>query len=209
MALTGLFLAFFLIIHLAGNLQLLLPEEVAHTQFNTYSHVLSGNIIIKLVSYILYLSILYHIVDAIMISLANRKANDKSYNKDNRGEVSNWISRNMGILGIIILIFLVIHFKDYWYIYKFGAPPIDAEGNKDLFIIVMNSFTQLWYVIVYVIAILALGFHLIHGINSAFRTLGFYHEKYVKVIKYAGHIFATLITIGFAVIPIIIYIKQL
>jgi succinate dehydrogenase / fumarate reductase cytochrome b subunit len=87
MALTGLFLAFFLIIHLLGNLQLLLPEEVAHTQFNAYSHFLSGNLLIKMVSYVLYFSILYHVFDALVITIGNWKANDQSYKKDSRAEV--------------------------------------------------------------------------------------------------------------------------
>jgi succinate dehydrogenase / fumarate reductase cytochrome b subunit len=209
MALTGLFLAFFLIIHLLGNLQLLLPEEVARTSFNSYSHFLSSLLPIKIISYLLYASILYHVFDALWITLANRRANDKSYNSDNRAEVSSWISRNMGVLGTLILIFLVIHFKDYWYVYKFGSPAIDAEGNKDLYIIVVESFKSLWYVILYVIAILGLGFHLIHGVSSAFRTLGVYHPKYIKWIKYIGYAFSVLITIGFVIIPIFIYLKQL
>jgi succinate dehydrogenase cytochrome b subunit len=209
MALTGLFLAFFLIIHLLGNLQLLLPEEVGHTQFNAYSHFLSGNILIKIISYVLYASILYHVFDAAWITLTNRKASDKNYNSDNRAEVSGWISRNMGILGTLILIFLVIHFKDYWYIYKFGSPPVDAAGNKDLYLIVVASFKEWYYVAGYVMAIIALGIHLLHGISSAFRTLGVYHPKYIRWLKYLGYIFSILITIGFAIIPILIYIKQL
>ena len=208
MALTGLFLAFFLIIHLLGNLQLLLPAETGHTQFNAYSHFLSGNLLIKVVSYVLYAAILYHILEALLITLANRKASDKSYKTDNRNEVSGWISRNMGILGSVVLIFLVIHFKDYWYVYKFGQPAVDAEGNKDLYLIVINSFHELWYVILYVVAIIGLGLHLIHGISSAFRTLGVYHEKYIRWIKYLGYVFSVLITLGFAIIPIIVYLKQ-
>ena len=209
MALTGLFLAFFLIIHLLGNLQLLLPEAVGHTQFNAYSHFLSGNMLIKMVSYVLYFSILYHAFDAALITYDNWKANDKSYKKDKRAEVSGWISRNMGILGSLILIFLVIHFRDYWYVYKFGSLPLDAEGNKDLYILVVDSFKELWYVILYVIAILALGLHLIHGVSSAFRTLGLYHEKYILWMKYVGYLFSIFITLGFVIIPIIIYLNQL
>ena len=209
MALTGLFLAFFLIIHLLGNLQLLLPEEVAHTQFNAYSHFLSGNLLIKMVSYVLYFSILYHVFDALVITIGNWRANDKSYKKDSRAEVSGWIVRNMGFLGTLILIFLIIHFKDYWYVYKFGSPPLDVEGNKDLYLIVVDSFKELWYVILYVIAIIALGLHLIHGVSSAFRTLGLYHEKYIKWMKYIGYLFSIFITIGFAIIPVLIYLKQL
>jgi len=209
MALTGLFLAFFLIIHLLGNLQLLLPEEIAHTQFNAYSHFLSGNLLIKMVSYVLYFSILYHVFDALIITIGNWRANDTSYKKDNRAEVSGWIARNMGLLGTFVLIFLVIHFKDYWYVYKFGSPPLDVEGNKDLYIIVVDSFKELWYVVLYVIAIIALGLHLIHGVSSAFRTLGLYHEKYIVWMKYIGYLFSIFITLGFVMIPIIIYLKQL
>ena len=209
MALTGLFLAFFLIIHLLGNLQLILPDEIARTQFNNYSKVISSLSIIKLVSYVLYASILYHVFDALWITIMNWKANAKSYNTDNRAEVSGWISRNMGFLGSLILIFLVIHFKDYWYVYKFGTLPTDAEGNKDLYQIIVDSFSVLWYVILYVIAILALGLHLIHGVSSAFRTLGVYHPKFIKWIKYIGYAFSIAITTGFVIIPIIIYFKQL
>lgn len=209
MALTGLFLAFFLIIHLLGNLQLLLPEEEAHISFNAYSHFLSSLLPIKIVSYVLYASILYHVFDAAWITFNNWRASDKSYNTDNRAEVSSWISRNMGILGSIILIFLVIHFKDYWFVYKFGSLPTDADGNKDLYIIVVESFKVWYYVAGYVVAILALGLHLIHGVSSAFRTFGVYHAKYIKWIKYIGHSFSVAITIGFVIIPIFIYIKQL
>ena len=209
MALTGLFLAFFLIIHLLGNLQLILPDDIARTQFNNYSKVISSLSIIKLVSYVLYASILYHAFDALWITIVNWRANDKSYNTDNRAEVSGWISRNMGFLGSLILIFLVIHFKDYWFVYKFGTLPTDSEGNKDLYQIIVDSFSVLWYVILYVIAILALGLHLIHGVSSAFRTLGVYHPKFIKWIKYIGYAFSIAITAGFVIIPIIIYFKQL
>lgn len=206
MALTGLFLAFFLIIHLLGNLQLLLPDEMAHSQFNAYSVFLSGLSLIKVVSYFLYATILYHVFDAIILTLENRKANAKGYKADSRGEVSGWISRNMGILGTLILIFLVIHFKDYWYIFKFGELPLDADGNKDIYMLVVSSFKELWYVILYEIALLALGFHLWHGVKSAFRTLGVYHPKYVLWIKYLGYAFAVAITLGFMIIPVHVYI---
>ena len=209
MALTGLFLAFFLIIHLLGNLQLLIPGEIGKLQFNSYSHLISGLSVIKMVSYVLYFSILYHVFDAAWLTYDNWKANDKSYKKDKRAEVSGWISRNMGILGSIIFIFLIIHFRDYWYVYKFGSLPLDAEGNKDLYTIIINSFQDLWYVVLYVIAILALGLHLMHGVSSAFRTLGLYHEKYIKWMKYIGYLFSVLITLGFVLIPIIIYLNQL
>lgn len=104
MALTGLFLCFFLVIHLLGNLQLLLPADQARESFNSYSQLLSGNIFIKIVSYVLYASIIIHAVDALIITLKNKKTAGK-YVYDQRGASSKWYSRSMGILGAIILIF--------------------------------------------------------------------------------------------------------
>ena len=208
MATTGLFLCFFLVIHLLGNLQLLSPESVAREQFNWYSHLLSGNILIKLISYVLYLSLIGHAAYALLITRINLKANGTKYVYDKRSQVSSWNSRNMGILGTIILIFLVIHFKDYWYQYKFGSLPVDVKGNKDLYTIVIRSFEQGWYVCIYEVSFVALGFHLLHGFFSASRTLGLYHPKYGKAIRWFGWIYSLSVTLGFMLIPIYIYYNQ-
>jgi succinate dehydrogenase / fumarate reductase cytochrome b subunit len=205
MAITGLFLSFFLIIHLLGNLQLLLPAAEAQLQYNSYSHLLGGNIVIKLVSYVLYLCILLHSIDAIYLSFKKRKANGTSYSYDRRGRASSWYSRNMMALGIMIFVFLVIHFKDFWYHYKFGELPVDTNGNKDLYTIVVVSFEQLWYVVLYIVAILALGYHLLHGVFSAHRTMGIYHPMYNRIINIAGKSFAVIITIGYIIIPLFLY----
>ena len=98
MALTGLFLCFFLIIHLAGNLQLLLPTNVAQWQFNFYSKLLSENIFVHIISYILFASIIAHAVYALVITINNRRANGKRYEYDRRGVSSKWYSRKMGLL---------------------------------------------------------------------------------------------------------------
>lgn len=205
MALTGLFLSFFLIIHLLGNLQLLLPAEEAQLQYNSYSHFLGGNLLVKLIAYVLYLCIFLHSLDAIYLAHKKRKANGLSYSYDRRGRSSTWYSRHMMALGIIIFVFLVIHFKDFWYAYKFGALPPDANGNKDLYTLVVVSFGQLWYVILYIVAILGLGYHLLHGVFSAHRTMGLYHPVYNKVIKVISAVFAALITLGYVIIPLFLY----
>ncbi|MFD1630439.1 succinate dehydrogenase cytochrome b subunit [Pseudopedobacter beijingensis] len=204
MGLTGLFLCFFLTIHLLGNLQLFLPAEEARIQFNWYSHLLSGNALIKLVSYILYLSIIIHVVDSIIITSKNKKASTP-YQYDKRKRASKWYSRNMGILGTIILIFLVIHFKNFWYVYKFGEMPLDEQGQKDLYQIVVTTFQEGWYVVIYVIAMIALCYHLLHGISSAFRSFGLYHPKYVRWVKYIGYAFSIIVCTGFALMPIYIF----
>ncbi|WP_268225747.1 succinate dehydrogenase cytochrome b subunit [Sinomicrobium oceani] len=207
MALTGLFLAFFLIIHLLGNLQLLLPDEVAREQYNWYSHLLAGNIIIEIIAIVLYACILLHLADAIYLTIRGRKVSG-NYRLDKRARASTWYSRNMMFLGAVIFAFLVIHFKDFWYQYKFGTLPLDEKGHKDLYTLVVTAFGQLWYVIVYIIAIIALGYHMLHGVFSAHRTLGLYHPVYNRIVRTAGVVFSVAMTFGYAVIPIVIYIKQ-
>lgn len=206
MALTGLFLCLFLVIHLAGNLQLLLPPERAELQFNLYSKILSGNLIIKVISWLLFASIIAHSVYALVITLKNRRSAGGSYAFDRRRSASSWYSRNMGILGSIILIFLIVHLKDFWYVYSFGAVPLDAEGNKDLFTIVVAAFGNWWYVALNVIAFLALGFHLIHGFHSAFKTLGAYPDRLSRIIYYGGIGFSLALTAGFVFIPIYVFL---
>jgi len=207
MALTGLFLCFFLIIHLLGNLQLFLPAPQGQIQFNHYSELLSGNILIAIISYVLYFSIFGHAVLALIITIQNRRSGG-IYRHDKRSRASKWESRNMGFLGTIILVFLVIHLANFWYVYKFGVIPVDANGRKDLYTVVMNVFAIKWYVIIYSISMVALGYHLRHGVYSATRTLGVYHPKYVRWLKIIGLVYTYSITIGFIAIPIYIYLKQ-
>ncbi|WP_353102131.1 succinate dehydrogenase cytochrome b subunit [Myroides odoratus] len=207
MAGTGLFLCFFLLIHFLGNTQLFLEPEHAQQSFNAYSHFLTGNPLVKAVSYVLYLSILGHAIYALIITSMNQKAGG-SYKRDNRGRASKWYSRNMGVLGVIILIFLVLHFQNFWYVYKFGEIGLDAKGNKDLYTVVVTAFQELWLVVVYVIAMIALAYHLIHGITSGVRTLGLFHPKYVRWINVFGIAYAVILCVGFALMPIYIYITH-
>jgi succinate dehydrogenase / fumarate reductase cytochrome b subunit len=205
MALTGLFLCFFLIIHLLGNLQLLLPVSSAAESFNHYSALLSGNIFIKMISYVLYFALIAHAVDALYITIQNKKVAAK-YAVDERKKVSKWYSRNMGLLGTILLIFLVIHFKDFWYVYKFKQLPLDSAGNKDLYTIVIHAFSSWWYVVLYVLSMFALGYHLLHGFKSAVRTLGLYNPLYAEYARVFGVIYSYSITIGFSIIPIYVHL---
>jgi succinate dehydrogenase / fumarate reductase, cytochrome b subunit len=144
MALTGLFLCLFLVVHLLGNLQLLLPAQVAQWQFNFYSKLLSGNIFIQLVSYILFASILAHAIYALVITIKNRRSNGKRYEYDRRGVSSKWYARRMGLLGTIILFFLIIHLRDFWYQLQFGHVPLDKDGQKDLYTLVVTVYQNGW-----------------------------------------------------------------
>jgi succinate dehydrogenase / fumarate reductase, cytochrome b subunit len=208
MALTGLFLCFFLVIHLFGNLQLLLPAEVARWQFNFYSKLLSENLFIELISYILFASILAHAIYALLITLQNRRANGKRYEYDRRAVSSQWYSRSMGLLGTILLFFLVIHLRDFWYQLQFGHVPLDKDGQKDLYTLVIRVYQNGWYVLIYVLSMAALGYHLLHGFFSAARTLGFYNARYVHWVKIVGGIYSIGISAGFALIPVYLHFAR-
>lgn len=208
MAGTGLFLCFFLAIHLLGNLQLLLPAAEAKEQFNWYSHLLAGNMLIRIISWVLLIAIIAHAVYALILTRKSNKANGAKYVYDQRSSSSTWNSRNMGLLGTIILVFLVIHFKDFWYKADFTIINLDEHGNRDLYTIVVATFQQWWYVLIYEISFIALGFHLLHGFFSAARTLGLYHPKYVNLVRYTGWVYTAFITTGFMLIPIFIYFNH-
>ena len=208
MALTGLFLCFFLVIHLFGNLQLLLPTAVARWQFNFYSKLLSENLFIELISYVLFASILAHALYALLITIQNRRSNGRRYEYDRRSVSSRWYSRKMGLLGTIILFFLIIHLRDFWYRLQFGHVPLDKDGQKDLYRLVVSVYQNVWYVLIYVLCMAALGYHLLHGFFSAARTLGFYNARYVQWVRVFGWVYSVGISAGFALIPIYIYFTR-
>lgn len=202
MALTGLFLISFLVIHLIGNLQLL--KDDGGEAFNVYAYFMTHNPLIKTISYILYASILIHALWALFLSIQNRKARgSEGYAISNKA--SSVASRNMGILGTVIFIFIVIHMKDFWAEMHWGSVPTktyDGQEVKDLYALVAGAFAQSWYVALYVISMIMLAFHLWHGFASAFQTLGLNHAKYNPAIKFVGQVFAIVIPALFAWIPI-------
>lgn len=211
MSLTGLFLISFLVIHLIGNLQLLKSD--GGQAFNEYTVFMTTNPVIKTISYLLYASILIHIIYSLILSVNNRDARPVRYAQYKGEANSSWSSRNMGLLGTIILIFLVIHLKSYWYGLKVGAVPIitypEFGEASDLYTVVKTSFSQWWYVALYVISMIGLAYHLLHGFASAFQTLGLHHMKYTPFIQKVGMAFAIIVPLLFALIPIIMFMNSL
>lgn len=207
MAITGLFLCSFLMIHLIGNVTLFTDP----VQFNEYTRFMSSNSLIRIMEIVLVVGFLAHIIDAVMLTKANKAAQPVKYAMDKKK--SSWYSRNMGLTGSIILAFLILHLQSFWYEYKFGevAMTVDSSGEaiKDMYEIVLASFSQSWYSGLYVVAMLLLGSHLNHGFQSAFQSIGWRHRKYTPMIKMAGTAFAVLMTAGFITFPIYFYISQL
>jgi len=208
MAFTGLFLCVFLIGHLAGNLQLFIGGTEGQLQFNEYAKFMTTNPLVKVLSYVTYFSILFHAVDGIMLTLQNRKARPVKYAYNKPGASSSWASRSMALLGIITLLFIIIHMRSFWYEMHFGDIGTDANGNKDLHTITVAAFQQLWYVALYVVCMIALAFHLAHGFQSGFQSLGLRHPKYKPLIDKAGIGFGVVIPLLFASIPVYLYLTN-
>jgi len=242
MALTGLFLCTFLIVHLGGNL--LLFSNDGGFGFNVYANFLTHFPPIEVIAYLLYLSILVHAVYALVLTIQNRKARPIGYASVNKSPAS-WSSKNIGLLGAILFLFIVIHMSDFWFSYKYSnkigfkeyrtdlatgktqavdyvpvspdfEKSVSTENNfeivrvKDLHARVANSFSNLIYVIFYVIAMFAVSFHLLHGFQSAFRTLGWVHRKYTPIVCFIGTwFFAVIMPLAFAAMPVVYYIQSL
>jgi succinate dehydrogenase / fumarate reductase, cytochrome b subunit len=202
MALTGLFLILFLVIHLIGNLQLL--KNDGGEAFNVYARFMTSNPIIVTISYVNYACILIHIIWALLLTMKNRSARGGETYAIVKNS-SPWTSRNMGILGTLILIFLIIHLRGFWYEMHWGGiPTVNYDGDevKNLFVTVDAAYSQGWYVGVYVFSMIVLAFHLWHGFMSAFQTLGLNHKKYNPMIAFIGKAFAIIVPALFALIPI-------
>ena len=261
MALTGLFLCLFLVGHLAGNLQLIFGTDL---QFNQYAYFMTSNPAVKILSYLTYFSILFHAVDGIMLTIQNKKARPVGYVKNNAAANSTWQSRNMAILGTLLLVFIATHMVNFWAKMHFSEMPLQqqtvsqpvpmtgqtidvvvyntttgsfiakqqveggefevrnnkefyikgsdvkfAEGYKDLYKITVDFFKDpqygLIFTIFYVFSMCVLAFHLLHGFASAFQSLGANNPKYNGLIKGLGKLFAIIVPLLFAIIPIYIH----
>lgn len=208
MAATGLFLCLFLVGHLAGNLQLFISGEEGKIQFNEYAKFMTTNPIVRVLSIVTFASVLFHVIDGIVLTIRNKKARPQQYAYSKPAKNSMWTSRNMGILGTIILAFLITHLSNFWYKMKFGSLPVDSAGNTDLHEVVIQAFQSPVYVIIYVVSMIAVAFHLWHGVGSAFKSLGVSHKRYTPIIEKAGYAFSIIIPLGFAMIPVYIFLTN-
>ncbi len=208
MSLTGLFLIIFLLVHLAGNLQLL--KDDGGMAFNIYAKFMTSNPLIKTTSYILYATFIIHILLSALLTINNLRARGAGYKVNRLSEGVTWSSKNMGILGTIIFIFLVAHLKHFWYEMHWGGIPMVTYEDvtvKDLYLVVATAYGELWYVLFYVVGMIALGFHLYHGFQSAFQTLGLNHLKYTPAIKVVGIGFSLIVPALYALIPLLMYLS--
>lgn len=202
MGATGLFLIAFLVVHCFINSLIFFNDN--GLTFNTGAHFMSSNWAIRFGELVLFAGLLLHMIQALILTLQNKKARPIGYAKYDGAANSSWYSRSMGLLGTLLLIFLIIHLAHFWVKSRFTGLPeeLDAEGHENLYFVMQQTFTQLWVVIVYCLAMISLAYHLMHGFQSAFQTFGLNHKKYTPFIKSLGTGFSIIVPLIFAAMPI-------
>jgi succinate dehydrogenase / fumarate reductase cytochrome b subunit len=205
MALSALFLMIFLLQHFVINsLSVINPDT-----FNEVSHFMGTNWLIQYIMQpILIFGVIFHFVMGFVLEIKNKSARKISYAKNNGGANSTWMSRNMIYSGLFILIFLVIHFIDFWipeintkYIQgDMSGLLADGEGFR-YYEELVHKFEPIWRVALYCIGFIFLALHLLHGFMSAFQSVGA-NNKYTKGLKGFGKAYAIIVPLGFVVIAL-------
>lgn len=205
MSLSGLFLISFLCVHLALNLLLIFDNS--GELFNQGAHFMATNPIIRIVEPILGLGFLVHILLAVKLTLENQKARPVKYAVSNQKVNATWSSRNMFILGGLILIFLAIHLYNFWWNIKITGDlaevVVGGVAMEDTYLLVSSLFEgSIAYCILYILGGVFLGLHLTHGFWSAFQSIGFSNQLWRQRLECLATIFAVVMAVGFSIIPL-------
>ena len=201
MALTGLFLITFLVIH-AGINAMIFYNDGGET-FTHWGHFMGTNPIIRTMEIGLIAGFLIHIADGFLLWKTNNDARPVNYAVNNPSANSTWYSRSMGLLGTLLLIFLVIHTAHFWIPNRSNQFATGEELN--LYQMMLDIFKNIWVVLIYVAGCFSLYWHLLHGFKSAFQTLGWNHVKYNRLVSFIGTAYSIVIPLLFALMPISIY----
>jgi succinate dehydrogenase / fumarate reductase, cytochrome b subunit len=201
MAITGFLLFLFVIVHMAGNLQVFLGRE----PMNAYAHLLKSKPALLWTARIgLIIIAILHIVSAVQLAAENRAARPKTYAEGK--PIASFASRTILVSGLIILAFIVYHLMHF----TFGVtnPDFldlhDPLGQHDVYQMVINGFSNPYVSVFYIISMGLLCLHLSHGVSSLFQSLGIRRKKTVAAFNRFAQISALLIFIGNCSIPIMI-----
>lgn len=205
MSLSGLFLIAFLCVHLTLNLFLILDNS--GELFNHGANFMATNPVIKIVEPILALGFIIHIIWASVLTLQNQKARPVKYAQRNQSQNATWASRNMYILGALVLVFLIIHLYNFWWNIKITGNlahvVVDGVEMEDTYLLVSSLFkSSIAYCALYIIGAILLGLHLTHGFWSAFQSIGFSNQIWRKRLECLARILAVIIAVGFSIIPL-------
>lgn len=200
-SISGLFLISFLAVHLTVNLFLLSGQD----SYNLIAHFMATDYVISFMEPMLAVGFLLHIIYSVYLTFTNQDTRPHKFAEVDHSKTSTWPSQNMFILGSLILIFLVLHLSNFWIQMQFGEMEyIEYEGVmvQDAYSLVVSKFTIWWYVLIYVAGAVTLGFHLIHGFQSAFQTLGLSNRIWSRRLNIIGMIYSVIIAAGFSIIPV-------
>lgn len=216
MSLTGIFLIVFLVVHCSINAMIFFND--GGQTFNHWGSFMATNLIIRIMEIGLFAGIILHIIQGLTVWSQNRKARPVKYEKYAANKNSTWYSRSMGLLGTLLLLFLILHIYHFWVPSRFGGigsvHELDeitlADYNNqpvhDLFTEMKVVFSEnIIVVIAYLLGLVSLGWHLLHGFQSAFQTLGLNHNRYTPIIKGVGAAFSIIVPLIFALMPLAIY----
>lgn len=211
MAFTGIFLILFLIVHAGLNACIWANDE--GLMFNKAAHFMGSFVVPRVLEIGLFVGIFLHIIQGYMLTLENRSKRSVGY-AVNYSKGSKWYSRSMALLGTLLLMFLVMHIYHFWTPSRLGG----IAGIKSLTVFDKNGveyhnlyaemklvFENVYVVILYVLACGSLAYHLAHGFQSAFKTIGIHNKRYHAIISSIGYGFAILIPLVFALMPISFY----
>ena len=200
MALSGFFLISFLILHFVINSLSVFSEDL----FNMASHFMGTNWIIQCIMQpLLLFGVLFHLGMGINLELQNRAARPIKYAMNKPSENASWLSRNMIITGVMIFLFLGLHFYDFW-IPEIKDKFVDGvwDNPTKYFPHLVHKFENPIRVGIYCLSFVFLALHLLHGFQSAFQSAGFNHNKYTPLIKKLGNLFAIIVPLGFIFIAL-------
>jgi len=206
MALSGLFLMFFLLQHLTINMLSVISPEL----FNEVSHFMGTNPIVQfLLQPVLMFAVVFHFVMGIFLEIRNRKSRSVKYAYNKPSANSNWVSRNMIFSGLTVLAFLGLHFIDFW-IPEMNYKYIEfkPEDPNRYFEELQHKFTQLPRVISYVVSFIFLSLHLLHGFQSSFQSVGVAGSKSRVTLYKFGNVFAIIVPLGYVVVAIFHFIMH-
>ena len=208
MAILGLFLIVFLLVHLGINLFILPICENHAEMFTAAAHFMGTNWIVKVFEIVLIVAFLVHITYGIILQIQNWIARGKVGYKSRSKSTTSFMSRYIIYTGLLIFMFLLLHFYNFYFI-KLGFISAPAAANlpspqeEHFYELVVWLFSNdIIFSIIYIIAFIILGIHLNHAFQSAFQTLGLNHSKYTPAIKIIGKIYSIIVPLGFIIIPV-------
>jgi len=211
MALTGLFLVSFLVIHAGLNSCIFNDLAFFNSQdngrmFNKAAHFMGSSVLIRIIEIGLFIGFLIHIVQGYILEVQNRTRRGTGYKVKMGSRGSTWYSKSMGLLGTLLLFFLIMHISHFWVPSRVTneLAPVqygDMETHN-LFARMVDVFQNKWIVVLYIIGCISLAWHLLHGFQSAFRTLGLHNKKYIGIVKTTGVLFSVFVPLLFALMPV-------